>query len=129
MYDLFSRNLVITREHAMRNARWTRPEQRVIKINCDAAVNQNKSYVAIVAREWGGTLVCPMSKRVEIIIPLQAEAEAINWATQQALKLDAYSVIVESVHSDAKVCAEAIQKQNRDDTIRLAHLSQNINFN
>ena len=43
MYDLFSRNLVITREHAMRNARRTIPEQRVIKINCDAAVNQNKS--------------------------------------------------------------------------------------
>ena len=82
--------------------------------------------MAIVARDWGGTLVFPMSKRVEIAIPRQAEAETSNWATQQVLKLDAYSVIVES---DAKVCVEAIQKQNRDDTIRLAHLSQNINFN
>ena len=88
MYDLFSRNLVITREHAMRNARWTRPEQRVIKLNCDAAVNQNRPYVAIVARDWRVTLVFAMSKRVETIIPLQADAEAINWATQQALKLD-----------------------------------------
>ena len=82
--------------------------------------------MAIVARDWGGTLVFPMSKRVEIAIPRQAEAETSNWATQQVLKLDAYSVIVES---DAKVCVEAIQKQNRDDTIRLAHISQNINFN
>ena len=51
--------------------------------------------MTIVARDWGGTLVFPMSKRVEIAIPRQAEAETSNWATQQVLKLDAYSVIVE----------------------------------
>ena len=37
--------------------------------------------------------------------PLQAEAETINWATQRALKLDVYYIIMES---DAKVCVEAI---------------------
>ena len=71
-----------------------------------------------------------LSKRVETIIPLQVEVEAINWATQQALNLDAYSVTVES---DATVYVEAIQKRKRADpwrifilianTIRLAHFS------
>ncbi|KAL0000946.1 hypothetical protein SO802_014727, partial [Lithocarpus litseifolius] len=47
---LASKNLVITREHTLRNERWIRPEQGVIKISCNAAVNQNRSYV--VARDW-----------------------------------------------------------------------------
>ena len=46
-----------------------------------------------------------MTKRVENIIPPQAEAETINWATQRGLKLDVYYIIMES---DAKVCVEAI---------------------
>ena len=47
--------------------------------------------MAIAARNWRwrGVLVFAMTKRVETIIPLQSEAEAIYWATQQALKLDA----------------------------------------
>ena len=85
---LASRNLVITREHTVRTERCIRPEKGVIKINCNAAVSQNRPYVAIVARDWRVTLVFAISKRVETIIPLQSEAEAIYWATQQALKLD-----------------------------------------
>ena len=42
--------------------------------------------MAIVARNWRGILVFAMTKWVETIIPLQAEAETINWATQRALK-------------------------------------------
>ena len=63
--------------------------------------------MAIAARNWRwrGVLVFAMTKRVETIIPLQAEAETINWATQRALKLDVYYIIMES---DAKVCVEAI---------------------
>ena len=64
--------------------------------------------MAIVARNWRGILVFAMTKRVETnqtIIPLRAEAETINWATQRALKLDVYYIIMES---DAKVCVEAI---------------------
>ena len=44
--------------------------------------------MAIVTRNWRwrGVLVFAMTKRVETIIPPQAEAETINWATQRALK-------------------------------------------
>uniref|UniRef100_A0A7N2RE27 RNase H type-1 domain-containing protein n=1 Tax=Quercus lobata TaxID=97700 RepID=A0A7N2RE27_QUELO len=69
-----------------RNAKWTRPEYGPIKVNCDSAIGENNSYIAIVARDWRGALVFALSKRVETNVPVQVEAEAINWATQLAVE-------------------------------------------
>lgn len=124
-----------TREPLKRTVAWTPPLHGAIKINCDAAVSQNISYVAIVARDWRGKMVFAMTKRVETTIPVQAEAEAINWATQQALCLGTRHVIVES---DAKICIDALRKPTKEspwriavlitDTLRLAKFLQNIQF-
>ena len=37
--------------------KWTSPNHGVIKINCDAALGSDKSFIAIVARDWRGELV------------------------------------------------------------------------
>ena len=55
-------------------------------MNCDSAIGENNSYIAIVARDWRGALVFALSKRVETNVPVQVEAEAINWATQLAVE-------------------------------------------
>ncbi|KAL0006931.1 hypothetical protein SO802_008433 [Lithocarpus litseifolius] len=83
-----------------------RPEQGAVKINCDAAVGLNHSFIAIVARDWRGDLIFSLSKRVETNLPLQAEAEAINLATCVAVNRGFENVVVES---DAKVCIEALK--------------------
>ena len=61
--------------------KWACPHHEVIKINCDAAVGSDKSFIAIVARDWRGELVFAYTKQVETNVPVQAEAEAINWAS------------------------------------------------
>lgn len=43
----------------------------------------DKSYNAIVAKDWRGTLVFTLIKQVEINIPIQAKVEIFNWATQE----------------------------------------------
>ena len=64
-----------------KNAEWTRPEYGTVKVNYDAAIGEKNSYIAIVARDWRGAIVFTLSKRAETTVPVQAEAEAINWAT------------------------------------------------
>ena len=74
-------------------------------IICNAAIGNIWSYVAIVAWDWRGTLVFALSKKVETaIILVQAEVEAINWATLQVVSHSIESAIVES---DAKICVDA----------------------
>lgn len=71
------------------------------KVICNAAIGNSWSYVAIVAWDWRGTLVFALSKKVETaIILVQAEMEAINWATLQVVSHSVESAIVES---DAKI--------------------------
>ena len=60
---------------------WIKPEQGAIKMNCDAVVGLDHSFIAIVARDWRGDLIFSMSKRVETNLLIQAEAKAINLAT------------------------------------------------
>uniref|UniRef100_A0A2N9G7C7 Reverse transcriptase domain-containing protein n=1 Tax=Fagus sylvatica TaxID=28930 RepID=A0A2N9G7C7_FAGSY len=89
------------------NEGWVRPNFGIIKINCDAAVGPRFSSIAVVARDWRGKLVFAFSKKVETILPLQAEAEAIIWAGQLAIAHDLSKVIVES---DCKICVEAVNR-------------------
>ena len=85
---------------------WIRPEQGVVKINCDAAVVLDHSFIAIVARDWRGDLIFSMSKRVETNLLIQAEVEAINLATCVAVNRGFKYVVVES---DAKTCIDALK--------------------
>ena len=45
----------------LRDVKWSSPPDGALKINCDTAIDQDKAYLAIVARDWRGTLVllCP----------------------------------------------------------------------
>ena len=85
---------------------WIRPEQGAVKINCDAAVGLDHSFIAIVARDWRGDLIFSMSKRVETNLPIQVEAEAINLVTCVAVNHGLEYVVVES---DAKDCIDALK--------------------
>ena len=87
------------------NAEWTRPEYGPIKVNCDTAMGENNSYIAIVARDWRGAIVFTLSKRVETTVLVQAEAEAINWATQLAVDQSINCVTIES---DSKISVNAL---------------------
>ncbi len=49
---------------------WSPPTLGFIKINCDAAVGKDFSSIAVVARDWRGTVVLARSKMVNTIIPL-----------------------------------------------------------
>ena len=66
---------------------WCFPNHGVIKFNCDAAVGGSFSCIAVVARNWRGEVVLALSRRVNTTIPLQAEAEALLWATHLAVEL------------------------------------------
>ena len=50
------------------------------------------------------------SKRVNTTLPLQVEAEAINWALNLAANLDVDSIFIES---DSKSCIDALRFPNR----------------
>uniref|UniRef100_A0A2N9I2H9 RNase H type-1 domain-containing protein n=1 Tax=Fagus sylvatica TaxID=28930 RepID=A0A2N9I2H9_FAGSY len=89
------------------NEGWVRPNFGIIKINCDATVGPRFSSIAAVTRDWRGKLVFAFSKKVETILPLQAEAEAIIWTGQLAIAHDLSKVIVEF---DCKTCVEAVNR-------------------
>ena len=63
----------------LESIRWERLKVGVIKINCDATVGRHFSSIVAVAHDWRGNMVFAFSKKVNTIIPLQAEAEAILW--------------------------------------------------
>ena len=75
--------------------KWACPNHGVIKINCDAAVGLDKSFIAIVARDWRGELVFAYTKQVETNVPVQAEAEAFNWASQQVISHNISQALIE----------------------------------
>ena len=67
---------VMTSVPTRNSARWCCPSQGMLKLNCDAAVGDLSSCIAIVARDWRGKLVFTISKKVNTNIPVQAEANA-----------------------------------------------------
>ena len=85
---------------------WYRPEQGAIKINCDAAVGLDHSFISIVATDWGGFLIFSISKQVETNLPIQVEAKTVNLAPCLAIELGFENVVVES---DAKACIETLK--------------------
>lgn len=83
-----------------------RLEQGAVKINCDATVELNYSFIVIMARDWRGVLIFSLSKRVETNPPLQAKAKAINLAIRLVVECDFENVVIES---DVKACIEALK--------------------
>ena len=49
---------------------WKKPAQDQLKMNCDAAVGTEHSYVAVVVRDWRGTLVFTLLKNVNTKVPV-----------------------------------------------------------
>jgi hypothetical protein len=87
--------------------RWERQKVGVIKINCDAAVGRRFSSIVAVARDWRGNMVFAFFRKVNTIIPLQAEAEAILWAGQLVVLHGFPAVVIESD------CKEYVHAKNR----------------
>ena len=94
---------------SLESFRWERPKVVVIKINYDAAVGRHFSSIATIARDWRGNMFFALSRKVNTIIPLQAEAEAILWAGQLAVLHGFPTVVIESN------CKECVQTGNRVD--------------
>ena len=69
-------------------------------------------------------------------IPVQEEAEAINWSMHQIVRCNIAAAVIES---DAKVCVEALTKPSSadqwrfsvlsQDTLRVANMTKNVSFN
>ena len=88
------------------NAKWCCPSQGMLKLDCDAAVGDLSSRIAVVARDWRGKLVFAISQKVNTNIPVQAEANAILLAVHFVLNFSFCNCIIES---DCKVCIDAIR--------------------
>ena len=71
----------------------------------DAAIGPHCSSIAFVARDWRWELVFACSKRMNTILPLQAEAEAIKWALTLAANLEFEAIIIEL---DSQVCSNLL---------------------
>ena len=80
------------------------PEQEFIKINCDVVVRSRFSSIVVVVRDWRENLVFTFSKKVNTIISLQVEAEALLWAGQLASSHKLGKVILKS---DCKLVVDA----------------------
>ena len=60
---------------------WIPPLGLSFKINVDAAVGPCFSFIYVVARDRRGELVFTGTMKVNTTLLLQAEAEAIKWAS------------------------------------------------
>ena len=84
---------------------WSPPPLGYIKLNVDAAISQNNSALAVIARDAHGFVLKAWSKILPKKSPLSAETEAILWALQLA-KSEAWSEII--LESDSKNSIDAI---------------------
>ena len=66
-------------------------------------------------------MVFALTKHVKTNIPVQEEAEAINWSTHQIVRCNIAAAVIES---NAKVCVEALTKPSSADQWRISVLSQ-----
>ena len=76
--------------------RWSPPPPEFIKLNVDAAIAQNTSALAVVAKNEQGAVLKGWSKIMPKRSPIAAEAEAILWALHLAKGENWRKIIVES---------------------------------
>ena len=72
------------------------PPPDFVKLNVDAAIAQNSSAIAVVARNEQGAVLRAWSKMMPKRSPITAEAEAILWALHLARGENWRKIIVES---------------------------------
>ena len=104
-------NLSMDQDNILAPIHWKDPRFGTLKINCDATIGTHFSSIALVARDLRGSIVLVMSKKVYTASPLQAEAEAILWASLVASNSNMEIVCVES---DSKLCIDALQCKMED---------------
>ena len=71
----------------------------------DVAVGPHCFSITSITRDWKGELVFACSERVNTILLLQAEAEAIKWALTLAANLEFEAIIIES---NSQVCSNLL---------------------
>ena len=84
---------------------WQAPQPGYIKLNVDASILSDKAFIAVIARDCGGSLIKAWTKQAVTLDPAMAEAAAINWALELALAEGFINILVES---DAKICVDAL---------------------
>uniref|UniRef100_A0A2N9HCG5 protein-disulfide reductase n=1 Tax=Fagus sylvatica TaxID=28930 RepID=A0A2N9HCG5_FAGSY len=102
---------------------WSKPTYGQIKLNCDAAVGPNHAAIAVVARDWRGSLVFSLSKKVYTNVPVQAEAEALRWSIYLAMDKFFSNVVFES---DSQICIRAISQVDTSPPWRIQGLISDI---
>ena len=70
LYEHWSIRKVSSSSPATTTVRWIAPAQNYTKINCNATIGSSCSILAVVARDWRGTLVLAFSKKANTTIPL-----------------------------------------------------------
>ena len=101
-----------------------RTGQRLIKLNCDGAVGPNHAAIVVVARDWRGSLVFSLSKKVYYTnIPIQAEAKALRWSVYLAMDKNFSNDVFES---DSQICIRAISQVDTSPPWRIQGLISDI---
>ena len=115
--------LVLTRVPTRSSAKWCCINQGMLKLNCDAAIGDLSSCIAIVARDWKGKLGFAISKNVNTNIPIQAEVYASLLAVHIAINFFFCSCVIES---DCKACIDAIKSGGNVIPWRLLNFVESI---
>ena len=84
---------------------WTPPSLGWIKLNVDAALNNSRSALAVVARNYAGEILFIWGSGYHLCAPSQPEAVATLWAVHLAIQEHWKSIIIEG---DAQVCFNAL---------------------
>ncbi|XP_075675255.1 uncharacterized protein LOC142644554 [Castanea sativa] len=102
---------------------WEALEDGWIKINVDAAVTENATALAVVARNKNGEVLKVWSRKHEGCSPLLAEAAAVYWVIQLAQKENWQHIIIEG---DAKSCFDPLTIPNLQPHWSIATTISNI---
>ena len=83
----------------------------------------NHVAIAVVARNWRGSLVFSLSKKVYTNVPVQAEAEALRWSVYLAMDKFFSNIVFES---DSQICIRAISQVDTSPPWRIQGLISDI---
>ena len=102
---------------------WSSPPKHGLKINVDAVVGPSFFVIAAVTRDWRGNVVFAGSRKVNTIIPLQVEAQAMRWALSLVSDLRCDFV---SLEIDSQVLAKLISNSTTPPPWRIKFLCSDL---